>query len=90
MVNKNQDALEAASEVYRGKEVRTATTSDVWQLLRTISLRIANCIFVVDGFDECIKVDKAFQVHAPAVGADFLQLLYRQVTLRPPGPGVGP
>jgi hypothetical protein len=50
VVNKNQDALKAASEVYRGKEVRIATTSDVWQLLRTISLRIANCIFVVDGF----------------------------------------
>jgi ankyrin repeat protein len=75
MVNKNQDALEAASEVYRGKEARAATTSDVWQLLRNISLRIPNCIFVVDGFDECIKVDKALQINAPVVGTDFLRQL---------------
>jgi hypothetical protein len=79
VVNKNHDALEAASEVYRGKEVRMATTSDVWQLLKTISLRIANCIFVVDGFDECIKVDKALQIHAPVVGAEFLHQRLRRI-----------
>jgi hypothetical protein len=40
MVNWNHDALEVAREVYRGKEARLATTSNVWQLFREVSLRI--------------------------------------------------
>jgi hypothetical protein len=56
------------------REARAATTSDVWQLLRAICMRIPNCIFVIDGFDECIKVDKA-PIHVRVVGTDFLRQL---------------
>jgi ankyrin repeat protein len=75
MVNQNQDALEAARDIYRGKEARTATTSDVWQLFRNISLTIQNCVFVVDGFDECIKVDTALKIPVPGGGMNFLRQL---------------
>ena len=53
MVRQRKEALEAAQEIYHGKEGRLATTSDVWQLFKNIGQRIPECYFVADGFDEC-------------------------------------
>ena len=55
LMNEHPAALEAAREIYHRKELRTVTTSDVWKLHEAIWLRKNNCVFVVDGFDECIK-----------------------------------
>src|SRR5204862_2458926 len=59
MVRQNEEALEIAEDAYRGKEGRLATTYDVWQLFIKICQRIPNCFFIVDGFDECIKIDQS-------------------------------
>src|SRR5438876_200367 len=57
MVRQNQEALEAAEEAYHGKEGRLATISDIWQLFIKICQRIPNCYFIIDGFDECVKME---------------------------------
>ena len=49
----SQDALGLAKEFYQGKEARAATTSNVWELFKEINVRIQNCVFIVDGLDEC-------------------------------------
>ena len=55
MVRQHPEALERAQEAYQGKEGRKATTSDIWALFQKICERIPNCVFVVDGFDECMQ-----------------------------------
>ena len=51
------------------------TMSDLWQLLKSISLRLQTCTFVVDGFDECDDTNKTLQYHIKDGHAKFLQEL---------------
>ncbi len=73
MVRQSQTALDAAQDAYRGKEGRTATTSDVWQLFGKICQLVLNCFFVVDGFDECEKFQHTLRASIANDGAAFLQ-----------------
>ena len=75
MVDQNEEAQEAAREAYHGKEGRSATTLDVWQLFRRICQRMPNCFFVVDGFDECIKIDQTTGVPSTPEALRFWQPL---------------
>jgi ankyrin repeat protein len=53
----NQSALELATKQYRHSNSIPASPSDLWGLLRLIVNRVSNCIFVIDGFDECNPPD---------------------------------
>jgi ankyrin repeat protein len=53
----NQSALELATKQSRHSNSIPASPSDLWGLLRLIVNHVPNCIFVIDGFDECNPPD---------------------------------
>ena len=75
LINEDLAALEAARKTFHGNELRTATESDVWKLFRAMSLGKQNYVFVVDGFDECIKSDLVSSAHATNDRTAFLRNL---------------
>lgn len=75
IISQNLEAVEAARKAYHGKDGRSATTSDVWQLFRKICQRIPNCTFIVDGFDECVKFSGSPKFETNKEGFSFVQRL---------------
>jgi ankyrin repeat protein len=58
VATRNETALEWISEQYRGQNSISASQSDLWRILRFIVNHVPNCIFVIDGFDECKLSDE--------------------------------
>ena len=63
LIKTNDKALEIVQETYTGKypkafkheNVKRATELDLWLLFKRLNVGIGGLIFMIDGFDECIK-----------------------------------
>jgi ankyrin repeat protein len=75
MIRKDDIALEAAREAYAGKGTQPATQLDLRQLFRTISQRVPNCFYILDGLDECAKYNSLSRAHTLDSRIRFLQEL---------------
>ncbi|KIA75560.1 hypothetical protein HK57_00663 [Aspergillus ustus] len=58
LVSQNNDALDIATELSANREGQ-ATGRDIWALYGKLCTGIPNCVFMVDGFDECTDYNKA-------------------------------
>ncbi|KAL2809829.1 hypothetical protein BJX63DRAFT_340078 [Aspergillus granulosus] len=58
LVSQNDEALEIAAHQFVNKESRAADR-DIWILYGELCAKISNCVFIVDGFDECTDYNKA-------------------------------
>ena len=63
LIKTNDKALEIVRETYTGKypkafdleNIKRATELDLWLLFKRLNVGLGGLIFVVDGFDECVK-----------------------------------
>ena len=63
LIKTNDKALEIARETYTGKypkafdpeNVKRATELDLWLLFKRLNVGLGGLIFMIDGFDECVK-----------------------------------
>lgn len=78
LVNHSEHAVELTSNLSLGKEARTATEADIWRIFETLSSNLGPCFYVIDGYDECIKLDLASR-HSIDSQAKFLQQLTAKV-----------
>lgn len=74
LLNHSEDAVELIRNFYLGKEARTATEADIWRIFEILILNIGPYFYVIDGFDECIKLDSTSR-HLVDERAKFLQKL---------------
>lgn len=74
LVNHSEHAVELTRPFQLGKEARKATEADIWQIFETLSLNLGPYFYVIDGYDECIKLDLTSR-HSVDGKAKFLQQL---------------
>lgn len=79
LVNHSEDAVQLARNFYLGKEVRTATEADIWRIFEALILNLGPFFYVIDGYDECIKLDLASK-HSVDSQAKFLQHLTAKIS----------
>ena len=77
LVQMNDDAIDAAEKVDKGHEVRPPTHSELWLLFTSISEKIPQSTFVVDGFDECNQANSTTGFRTIDGRSQFLQDLVR-------------
>lgn len=55
IVVQNHDSLRSAQKYWRSQQKRNrlASKKDLWALFRSLVVSVPNCIFIVDGLDEC-------------------------------------
>jgi len=76
LINQSNEAFQLAQNLYQGKEARSATQTDVWLLFRSICSSLQNCIFIIDGFDECTKVNEGVRFYDDDGRVRFLEQLF--------------
>lgn len=74
LVNHSEHAVELTRPFHFKKEARKATEADIWQIFETLSLNLGPYFYVIDGYDECIKLDLTSR-HSVDGRAKFLQQL---------------
>ncbi|MCJ1462826.1 hypothetical protein MMC07_001429 [Pseudocyphellaria aurata] len=79
VVTRNKDAYDIAQEQLRQTNSIPASQSDVWKLFRSIVSDVPNCIFIVDGFDECLISDKQSGKAGSTSRKNFLEELKTSV-----------
>lgn len=77
LVALNDDSVHAAEKVYQDQEVRAPTFTELWLLFTSISKRIPQSTFVLDGFDECTQVHSTAGFRTTDGRAKFLQELVK-------------
>ena len=63
LIKTNDKALEIVRETYAGKyskafdleNIKRATELDLWLLFKRLNVGLGGLIFIIDGFDECVK-----------------------------------
>ena len=69
-------AMEVAKAAYLERQSSGATEQDLWLLLKRIHAQVENCVFVVDGYDECVAEEINLKSHSTSKSrASFLKSL---------------
>ena len=55
------------------------THQELWQLFVKIGRSIPDCIFIIDGFDECVHINSGVQYHTKDSRSDFLRDLIQNL-----------
>lgn len=58
------NALDVVKRAYLERQSSTATEQDLWLLFKRLAAQNQSCVFVVDGYDECIAESLDFKTHA--------------------------
>lgn len=73
-IMQHEAALEVAKRSFLERQSPIATEHDLWQLFRKINAQVKDCVFVVDGYDECAIDTPDVKTHAIASSrATFLK-----------------
>lgn len=60
----NDNAMEVAQRAFLERQSPIATDQDLWFLFKRLNAQVKNCMFVVDGYDECIAETLDLKTHA--------------------------
>lgn len=82
LLNRYDDAVKIGLSTYEPNKYRTATTSEVWEILGRICQNIRQCIFIIDGLDECEPHQQQQQPWLSAT-ARFLEDLWKFAVASP-------
>lgn len=77
LVQCNTDALDIAFAALKPNEIREPTTAELWKIFRTLA-RTIQCVFAIDGFDECTAINKGSRFHTGDGRTQFLQSLIKE------------
>ncbi|KAL8953349.1 MAG: hypothetical protein Q9222_000811 [Ikaeria aurantiellina] len=81
LILQHESALDVAKRSYLERQSPLATEQDLWHLLKKINAQIGDCVFVVDGYDECSSETPNIKSHATASPrAAFLKCLVDSIT----------
>ena len=73
-------AMEVAKAAYLERQSSGATEQDLWLLLKRIHAQVENCVFVVDGYDECVAEEINLKSHSTSKSrAAFLKSMMSAV-----------
>ncbi|KAL8724748.1 MAG: hypothetical protein Q9181_006692 [Wetmoreana brouardii] len=75
LVFQNYDALDVVRDRGRQKSTHQASESDLWELFQSIMSHLPDCIFFVDGFDECYRAGDRKSNVGQFLRTDFLAKL---------------
>ena len=64
LIHQRDSALEVVKMAYLERQSSRATEQDLWLLFKRLAAQVNDCIFVVDGYDECIVEPSDFKAHA--------------------------
>ncbi|KZF24380.1 ankyrin [Xylona heveae TC161] len=56
------------------------TLEEQWRLFRKFCQRIKQCVFIIDGFDECWEFDRTMRYSAGADRSNFLRNLIKEIS----------
>ena len=73
IAKQHMNAFEEVRRMRKGRETELPTSSELWSLFRTIIIKVPNCRFVADGFDECSTTDPHERSHFSGARYRFLQ-----------------
>ena len=77
LVQCNEIALELTYVEYSSIKTRAPTSIELWRIFRMIAQSI-QCVIVVDGFDECVAINKSSRLHMRSDRSQFLQSLTKE------------
>ena len=60
-------ALEEVKMAYLERQSSKATEQDLWLLLKRLAAQVEDCVFVVDGYDECVVEPLDIKAHATII-----------------------
>lgn len=66
MILQHEAALEVAKRSFLERKSPVATEQDLWLLFRKINMQLEDCVYVVDGYDECATSTPDIKTHATA------------------------
>ena len=64
LILQQDSALDVVKRAYLGRQSSTATEQDLWLLFKQLATQVRDCVFVVDGYDECIAEDLDIKAHS--------------------------
>jgi ankyrin repeat protein len=75
----DENAYQVARERWQTSEGHTASRTDILELFRLVVLSTPNCIFVVDGLDECVWFNDGYQAADDSSPVEFLSSLKKAI-----------
>ncbi|KAL8707961.1 MAG: hypothetical protein Q9220_007104 [cf. Caloplaca sp. 1 TL-2023] len=68
----HEAAMDVAKRAYLEGQSPIATEQDLWHLFKTINVQLGDCVFVVDGYDECASETLDIKSHATSTSRAVL------------------